>query len=127
MLYYIKKQLGVGSVYVEGNNAAFRIRDRNILSRVGLFFPIFDKYSLLTTKNFDYQRLKQAYLILEDQTLTHSDKIDQVEALRLSKPAKDYVSSAWSSLTLPLQNVDDAKKVMSKAWIVGFVEAEGSF
>lgn len=68
MLYYIKTQLGAGTVYVEGDNAHFLIRDRKEISKI--IFPIFDQYPLLTTKQFDYLRLKMAYDLLENLALT---------------------------------------------------------
>jgi LAGLIDADG endonuclease len=46
VLYYIKKQLGYGSVQLEtkNSNADFRIRDIKIINKI--IFPIFDKYPL---------------------------------------------------------------------------------
>ena len=126
-LYYIKTQLGVGSVYVESNRdmAHFRIRDRKILNSV--IFPIFDKYPLLTTKYFNYILFKQAYLILENPNLTKTEKNSLIEALLLTKPSESYISPAWDQVTLPLKDANEAKKVISKPWLIGFVEAEGSF
>src|SRR5438270_3871056 len=47
-LYYIKSQLGYGSINVEKATrmANFRIRDRKVL--INVIFPIFDKFPLLT-------------------------------------------------------------------------------
>nr|YP_009710746.1 LAGLIDADG endonuclease type 1 [Amanita thiersii]QFZ98694.1 LAGLIDADG endonuclease type 1 [Amanita thiersii] len=74
LLLFVKKQLGVGSIYVEktGDSAHFRIRDRITLESV--IFPIFDKYLLLTTKQFNYIKFKQAHAILSDNSLSKSDK-----------------------------------------------------
>jgi len=127
VLYYIKKELGVGSVYVENNRdqAHFRIRDRKVLKKV--IFPIFDKYSLLTTKYFYYQRFKEAYEIIENFTLTKSEKDIMIKKLLLSEPNNSYLSPVWEKVKLPLKNSNDAKMVISKFWLVGFVEADGSF
>lgn len=123
LLYYIKKQLKVGSVYVEGNNGHYRIRDRKTINQV--IFPIFDKNPLLTTKNFNYIKFKEAYQILENNELSKADKTTRLEALLISKPSSNYVSPAWNQL--PLENALAAKQVITKPWLVGFVEAEGSF
>lgn len=127
VLYYIKKQLGVGSVSVESNKsmASFRIRDRKTLGNV--IIPIFDKYPLLTTKYFNYDKFKQAYFILENPVLTKLEKNKLLEALKSTTPSEDYISPAWNKVTLPLANANEAHKIISKPWLVGFVEAEGSF
>jgi hypothetical protein len=65
LLYYIKKELGVGSVNRDNLKGQFVIRDRKKLANV--IFPIFDKYPLLTSKLFDYIQLKKAYDILENK------------------------------------------------------------
>lgn len=127
VLYYIKKQLGVGSVYVESNRnmANFRIRDRKVLNKT--IFPIFDRYPLLSTKYFNYIIFKEAYNILEDPNLTKLEKDSLIEALLQKKPSEFYISPAWNQVTLPLKDANEAKKVISKPWLVGFIEAEGSF
>lgn len=113
-MYYIKQQLGVGSVSVEsnfrgpkapGNSAggaphprqnrdmgSFRIRDRKQLANI--IFPIFDQYPLLTTKYFNYAKFKSAYAILEDKELTKSQRNALIETLLLTKPDESYISPA---------------------------------
>ena len=129
---------------------SFRIRDRKQLANV--IFPIFDKYPLLTTKYFNYAKFKKAHIILEDSTLTKSEKNARIEALLLTKPDQFYISPAFLTFakeesknnSLPLPSIGcnsgrqiqlrplgmdatDAKKIISKSWLIGFVEAEGSF
>ena len=43
------------------------------------------------------------------------------------EPSKNYISSAWNIVNNQVKNVKDANKVMSKAWLIGFTEAKGSF
>ena len=128
-MYYIKKQLGVGSISVESNKdmGSFRIRDRKQLANV--IFPIFDQYPLLTTKYFNYTKFKQAYNILEDPKLTKSEKNILIETLLLTKPNDSYISPIWSKISLPILNANEASKVISKSWLIGFIEAApcGSF
>jgi hypothetical protein len=38
-----------------------------------------------------------------------------------------YISPAWSVVSNTVSNIESATTVMSKFWIVGFTEAEGSF
>lgn len=117
-LYYIKQQLGVGSVSVESNRdqGSFRIRDRKQLANI--IFPIFDQYPLLTTKYLDYAKFKSAYAILEDKKLTKFQRNEQIETLLLTKPDESYISPAWNKITLPIADANEAGKVISKSWLI---------
>lgn len=42
-------------------------------------------------------------------------------------PPVDYISPAWSIINNIVSNYENASKIISKAWLVGFTEAEGSF
>jgi len=127
VLYYIKKQLGYGSIQFETKrtNADFRIRNRVILNSI--IFPIFDKYPLLTSKNFDYIKFKKAYNILEDSNFSYEDKDKLLLILINEKRPNDYISPIWSKVNYNIQNSEDAKNIVNKYWLIGFTEAEGSF
>lgn len=103
----------------------YRIRDRKKLAEV--IFPIFDKYPLLTSKYFNYLKLKEAYRILEDISLTKIQVDELMFALVKEIPSTTNISPAWSIVNNLVSNTYDAKMVMSKAWLIGFTEAEGSF
>jgi len=143
VLNFIKKQLGVGSIYIDKKRsmAYFKIRDlKNIES---VIFPIFDKYSLLTSKQFNYLKFKQAFEItkqnnisrfpLENQEICYPSatptplKIDLIKELWNSKCPDDYISPAWALVGFNVTGVENASKVMNKSWLIGFTEAEGSF
>jgi len=90
VLYFIKKQLGVGKVSIESNRhmASFIIRDRKTLGSV--IIPIFNKYSLLTNKYFNFDKFKQAYFILENPALTKLERNKLLEALKCTSPYGSY-------------------------------------
>src|SRR3954471_297440 len=71
-LFYIKKQLGVGSVTKDNTKGQFFIRDRKKLESV--IFPIFDKYPLLSHVSYSYLIFKKAHLILESKNLNLTQK-----------------------------------------------------
>ncbi len=126
-IYFIKTQLGVGSVYVDNNcsKADFRIRDRKTIGSIIL--PIFDKYPLLTSKYFSYQKFKKAYQILENPNLSTKDKDTLLLELQNEQMPSNYISPAWKPVNFEVNNTNQAKTVMSKYWLIGFTEAEGSF
>lgn len=126
VLNYIKKELEVGSITKDGTTKVqYVIRDREVLEKV--LIPIFDKYPLLSTKYFDYMKLKKALCILNNNYLTREEKNLELIAIKNSKPHKYYISPAWNNANLPFTGVDTINKVMTKSWLVGFIEAEGSF
>lgn len=127
LLHFIKSQLGVGSISVETKTKMvnYRIRDRKILSQI--IFPIFDKYPLLTSKYFNYLKFKEAYRILEDINLTKSQRDELMFNLVKKVPSGNYMSPAWKKINNEVSNIYEASMVMSKAWLIGFTEAEGSF
>lgn len=127
VLYYIKKELGYGSVQIETirNMADFRIRDREIINKV--IFPIFDKYPLLTSKYYDYSKFKKAYEILEDKSLSVDVKNNLLLELKKEIKSNNYISPRWEIVNYCIKSTDDAKLIMSKYWLIGFTEAEGSF
>jgi len=44
-----------------------------------------------------------------------------------TNPPLDYISPAWSIINNIVSNYENASKIISKSWLVGFTEAEGSF
>ena len=127
VLYFIKNQLGIGNINKESNTkmANYRIRDRKKLALV--IFPIFDNYPLLTSKYFSYLKFKEAYKILENTSLTKIQRNALMFELVSTKASEGYVSPAWGKVNNIVSNTKEASLVMSKAWLIGFTEAEGSF
>lgn len=125
LLYYIKKELGVGSVIKDNNKGQFYIRDRKQIENIIL--PIFDKYTLLTSKYFDYVRFKKAIYILNDININKKERYKELMKLKNSKKDDNYLSPAWNNVSLPLTDINVLQSIMTKPWVVGFTEAEGSF
>lgn len=125
ILNYVKKELGVGSITRDGTKAQYFIRDRKIIESV--LIPIFDKYPLLTTKHFYYIKLKKALSILNNECLKKKEKSLKLLAIKNSKADNNYLSPAWNNANLPLTNLNSINNVISKSWLLGFIEAEGSF
>lgn len=125
VLNYAKKNLGVGSITKDGNTKAqFFVRDRKQIEDV--IVPIFDKYPLLTSKYFDYARFRKALDVFNDPSLTKTERDLKLSELKNSEVPSGCISPAWDKVNLPL-NEKSAKGVMSKPWLIGFTESEGSF
>lgn len=134
ILNFIKRQLGVGSISIDKKRsfAQFRIRDKKTLESV--IFPIFDKYPLLTSKQYNYLNFKKAYSILSNEKLSN---VEKVKLIKLSLPLrdegvginipKDYISPVWQLVNNNVHNVETASKILNKSWLIGFTEAEASF
>jgi len=126
-LYYIKRELGIGHVYLESktNNAHFEIRNTNLI--VTRIIPIFDKYPLLTKKYYNYKVFKAASQILINSILSKEEKDKLLFELKNKNEEGELISPEWGKINFHINNTDDAKRVISKYWLIGFTEAEGSF
>lgn len=127
LLYHVKSIIGVGYVSISNNDAEFIIlKLDHILQYV---IPIFDRYPLLTSKYYNYNLFKQAAAnIIANKTLSTAEKDAQLMELKHQKiKNKTEVSPAWSIIDYKVLNLTDAEAVISKNWIIGFTEAEGSF
>lgn len=130
MLYHIKSMLGVGQVSIQPNgDAEFRIRDtKKIVQHI---IPIFDKYPLLTSKYYNYDLFKQVAIIKTNSSLSTTQRHILISDLKIKvqsrSPSQNYISPAWKVINNNVTCFKEAQTVMSKSWLVGFSEAEGSF
>ena len=127
LLFFIKKQLGVGNINIEAKTKMVNYRIRDKKNIVKIIFPIFDKYPLLTSKYLNYLKFKEAYGILENTNLTKAQRDELMFNLVKKVPSEDYISPIWNKINNLIFNTDAAKMIMSKAWLIGFIEAKGSF
>lgn len=109
LLYKLKTILGVGTIDIRDkkNNKTciFRIRDKSHLKSIIL--PIFDKYPMLSNKQYDFLNFKDCLL---------KDKIYYEELLVYTRPTES-LNSIKTILNIPY----------FQSWLIGFIEGEGSF
>lgn len=125
LLYKIKNYLGVGKVvFYEKNKASYILRNKTHISTI--LFPIFEKYPLLTSKYYDYKYFKNS-IDISNKDISLKEKIYIINNLNnLNK--KELNSPVWKDLNYKdIKSVKQIYKIMSKSWLVGFIEAEGSF
>lgn len=139
LLYKIKSYLGVGSVlYLDKNHpnlVSYLIRDRQLL--LNNLIPIFDKYPLLTSKRFNYLKFKSCLLISQNNNLSQIDKLNKINEIKNLTLDHNYISDAWNPIKNIISennvinydklNIDHIIKIITKSWLIGFIEAEGSF
>lgn len=110
LIYKIKDLLGIGTVFFRKSNnrsetVLLRVRNKNHL--LNIIFPIFDKYSFISNKQYDYIRFKN--------TLQ--------SGLMYSKQLPDYIRA-----DKPLNSLETILNLdYFPAWLVGFIEGEGCF
>ncbi len=126
LLYHIKSKLGVGQVSVSADGMAeYRLRDvKKIIQHI---IPIFDKNILLTSKHYNYDLFKQAAFILTDTSISTAHKHILLTELKSKVRPDNYISPAWKVVNNNVSCLIEARTVMTKSWLVGFTEAEGSF
>lgn len=118
VLYYFKKKLKCGKVRSDKDNMShFLIRDRKSLKNT--IIPLFEKYRLLSVKEYNFVIFRECLNIVDNISFTQEEKIFKIKILKEQKISLDYISTAWLGNDNILTN--------NKAWIIGFIEAEGSF
>lgn len=113
VLYFIKKSLKVGQVVHEKTGmSSYIIKNKKSLEEN--LIPLIDSYPLKTKKYYDYLVFKKALEISNNKQKNQKVKIEEIELIKNSNIFKDNYR--------PLE-----VESINKAWIVGFIEAEGSF
>jgi hypothetical protein len=77
------------------------------LDHIGKYIiPIFNKYPLLTTKQYNYERFKKGYYILIDKNLSILEKNNNLNQLKLLKPDSSYISPVFNISLNDIKNID---------------------
>lgn len=115
LLYKIKKELKCGRILYDKSKryVSYVITDKNHI--INNLIPIFDNYPLFTSKNYNYLNFKEAITISNLLNINQYEKIKLISEIKNKIIPEDYVSPH-------LQTSE-----MSRSWLTGFIEAEGSF
>jgi hypothetical protein len=123
LIYKIKKLLGVGTVYIRNkskssenldiestllsknirNNVIFRIRNKSHLKNIIL--PIFDKYPMITNKQYDYIRFKSTLL----SNIIYSNELLPYIRPHSFSPPQPEMGCYGSKLSIYALNSQDGK------------------
>ena len=89
----MKKMLGVGHItvpYEVSSCAEYRIR--NMIHLKEKILPIFDKYPLLTSKQFAYETFRESLLVYLDNNLSKDEKEKLLVYNKSKKTPTNYIS-----------------------------------
>lgn len=129
-LYFIKSQLKVGTikVVVRSHTSCYSVRNqKDLLEHV---IPLFNKYPFLTHKYFEYKCFKEALILCYYSELPKKEKnelIDQIKNKLHYVSITKCQSSIKESYQNSLESINKVSVIMTKSWLVGFVEAKGNF
>ncbi len=114
-LEYIQSKLNIGIVRTYKDECKFIVTKKEDIRKL---ISIFDSYNLNTTKYLDYLDFKKAFNIYNDREefLTEELKNDILEL-------KDSMNTKRKNFNMP----NDHKIVITKNWLLGLIEGEGSF
>jgi hypothetical protein len=121
LLVFIKKELGCGSISNNKDNTAcyFTVGDSSQIKNI--LIPIFDSFTLNTTKYLDYLSFKQALFI---NTMIHSTFNSETKDNYRKQilDLKNSINTKRTEFVLPLNHIK-----ITPYWLLGLIEGEGSF
>lgn len=129
LLEFIKTELGCGSINIKNDKTAcyFTVADLSDINKI--LIPIFDSFSLNTTKYLDYLSFKQA--------LSINNLMRKTASLGLSEYAQGKIENKYIKEILELKNSMNTKRTnfvlplnhikITSYWLLGLIEGEGSF
>ena len=127
ILELITRTLGVGKIYKRGKHyLEYRVSSVKDLK---VIINHFDKYPLITKKLGDYILFKQSvYLIEKKEHLTNTGllKLISIKAV-LNWGLSKKLSESFPNIIPTVRPEIKSTKIQDMNWIIGFVEAEGSF
>ncbi len=119
VLYTIKDKLGIGIVSIKGTTCSFRLHSFQVI--IENLLPIFDNYPLLTLKQLNYRDWRKAILLKKlDQEKNRSLSIETFKKIANIKKGMNNLRTNYEGYIL-------THNMISKNWLVGFVEGDGSF
>ena len=118
VLEYIKNTLGCGRLNTERDVLIFSISQLSDIERV--LIPIFDKFTLNTSKYLDYLEFKKAFFMFRNRK--SSELTLQEINLNIIK-LKEGMNSQRVNFSLPV----DHNIVITGNYLVGLLEGDGSF
>ena len=112
-LNYIKSKLGLGYISSYSNSKTYIVTKKEEIENL---IYIFDKYTLNTSKYLDYLDFKKAFILYHGRKNLTEELTAQILEL------KNNMNTNRSNFNMPENHI-----VISKNWLLGFIEGDGSF
>lgn len=126
ILYKIKSKLKIGTINDSLGMSNYKVTKKEHL--LNIIIPIFDKYTLLSSKQFNYLKFKKAINITLNKDISKDEKIKLIKELKEKEIPLNYKSPIWNNLNISdIKSISNINNIVSKSWLTGFIEAEGSF
>ena len=114
-LKYIQSQLNIGTVRVYKDECKFAVTKKEDICKL---INIFDTYNLNTTKYLDYLDFKEAFNLYYNREESLTEELKK-KVLKL----KEGMNKKRINFNMP----DNHRIIVTKSWLLGLVEGEGSF
>lgn len=117
LLHIIKSELGCGRIVKDksGRYISYVLTDK--IHIINNLLPIFEDYSLFTSKHFNYIKFKEAIMISNRTDIDKNEKINLIINIKNKILPNNYISP----------HLESESSDMSRSWLTGFIEAKGSF
>jgi len=119
VLYTIRNNLDIGIVSIEGKSCSFRVNSFQTI--INILIPIFDKYLLLTHKQLNFKDWKKA-INLKFNSKKKSRSLDNITFQKIID-----IKNNMNNLRTNFDNYLITENMVSKYWLLGFVEGDGTF
>lgn len=118
VLNHIKDTLGIGKVRVDQklSIAHFKVTS---LSEIALILAIFNKFNLNSTKDLNFLAFQEAFKLSMDN--------NNKEGWRIINPLIHNIKNKANNLRSDFTMPDNHKIVITREWLLGFSESDGSF
>ena len=121
VLEFIRNNIGIGNIRLYKNKCVYTVSN---IEGTYLLISIFDKYNLNSTKYLDYLMYKEAFLTyIKRNELEKQLSLSKVEIANKLVELKDSMNTKRINTTMPI----DHKIVITKSWLLGYLEGDGSF
>jgi hypothetical protein len=117
VLNAIKSNLNVGTVTLESSRNRCSYIIQNYEEIKNIICPIFNAFSLHTSKRLDFENFSQAVFIKDNQKLSDTD-MSKIVSLKNTMNTKREIFT---------YNTTKSQIIINPNWFIGFLEGEGTF
>lgn len=129
LLVNIKNYLGVGIIYIRGDNLAAIYKVSSLFELTNVIIPHFTKYPLLTQKKADFLLFKEVVELMSNKFHLTMEGLQQIINIRASmnKGLPDTLKSEFSEVSPVERPLILTESIPDSNWVAGFVSGEGNF